>query len=227
MENAVIMGDSIFKGVLLDPDQKRYYVSRELDWKAIESDFGVTIKNLSKMGCRTSHALNILKNYLDANEKPNFIVIELGGNDSDYDWKTVAKSPSRDYLPFTPPEEFQENYRNLIRLAKQYADKVLLVNLPPVDEKRYFEWIAGNGESRENILYFLGNDIGRIYRDQEMYSERIGKLANEFGCELVDIRYAFLKRGDFQSLMCRDGIHPNSDGHKEIIKAFGNELAVY
>lgn len=85
MENAVIMGDSIFKGVLLDPDQKRYYVSRELDWKAIESDFGVTIKNLSKMGCRTSHALNILKNYLDANEKPNFIVIELGGNDSDYD----------------------------------------------------------------------------------------------------------------------------------------------
>lgn len=227
MENAVIMGDSIFKGVLLDPNENKYYVSRELDWKAIEAEFGVTIKNLSKMGCRTTHAPAILKKYLDANEKPDLIIIELGGNDSDYDWKAVAKTPSRDYRPFTPPEEFQENYRNLIRLAKQHADKVLLVNLPPVDEKSYFEWITRHGESKENILYFLGDDIGRIYRDQEMYSERIGKLANEFGCELVDIRYAFLKRGDFRSLLCRDGIHPNSDGHKEIIKTFGNDLAAY
>ena len=41
MENAVIMGDSIFKGVLLDPNENKYYVSRELDWKAIEAEFGV------------------------------------------------------------------------------------------------------------------------------------------------------------------------------------------
>ena len=113
----------------------------------------------------------------------------------------------------------------LIALAQANAGKVILVNLPPIDEKSYFERITRKGESRENILYFLHDDIGRIYRDQEMYSERIGKLAAESGCKLIDIRCSFLQCGDYRPLLCRDGIHPNSAGHHNIIRTFGEELA--
>lgn len=137
----------------------------------------------------------------------------------------MAKSPSRAYQPLTPFGQFQENYRALIALAQANAGKVILVNLPPIDEKSYFEWITRKGESRENILYFLHDDIGRIYRDQEMYSERIGKLAAETGCKLIDIRCSFLQCGDYRPLLCRDGIHPNSAGHQNIIRTFGEELA--
>lgn len=225
MKQTVILGDSIFKGVLLAADENRYYVSREIDWAAIGREFGADIRNLSKMGCRTTHAPEILKKYLEKNDRPEVIVIELGGNDCDYDWKTVAKSPSRAYQPLTPFGQFQENYRALIALAQANAGKVILVNLPPIDEKSYFEWITRKGESRENILYFLHDDIGRIYRDQEMYSERIGKLAAETGRKLIDIRCSFLQCGDYRPLLCRDGIHPNSAGHQNIIRTFGEELA--
>ena len=197
MKQTVILGDSIFKGVLLAADENRYYVSREIDWAAIGREFGADIRNLSKMGCRTTHAPEILKKYLEKNDRPEVIVIELGGNDCDYDWKTVAKSPSRAYQPLTPFGQFQENYRALIALAQANAGKVILVNLPPIDEKSYFEWITRKGESRENILYFLHDDI----------------------------RCSFLQCGDYRPLLCRDGIHPNSAGHQNIIRTFGEELA--
>ncbi len=93
MKQTVILGDSIFKGVLLAADENRYYVSREIDWAAIGREFGADIRNLSKMGCRTVHAPEILKKYLEKNDRPEVIVIELGGNDCDYDWKTVGEKP--------------------------------------------------------------------------------------------------------------------------------------
>ncbi|MBE6830962.1 MAG: SGNH/GDSL hydrolase family protein [Ruminococcaceae bacterium] len=90
----------------------------------------------------------------------------------------------------------------------------MLLSLPPIDAQRYFAWIS-RGLNAENILRFLG-DIEYIYRWHEMYNLAVYRLAMDQGVPLIDISSAFLKTGNFQDLICEDGIHPNENGHRLI-----------
>ena len=103
----------------------------------------------------------------------------------------------------------------MIEVLLKEGKKVYMLNLPPLEEERYFNWIS-RGRSKENILNWLGGSTKYIYRWHEMYSNAVGNVAKAMNVELIDIRSEFLKQRDYAKFLCEDGIHPNESGHKLI-----------
>ena len=85
--------------------------------------------------------------------------------------------------------------------------------LPPLDPDRYLDWVSKHDALVErSILKWLGS-VTKIYWWQERYSSLIQAVAEKTNTRCIDIRRAFLRCPDFPSLICKDGIHPNKDGH--------------
>ena len=219
MEKVTIFGDSILRGVLLNPGNKKYYFSKDIDWTYIENKLDIKIENRSKMGCDILKGKKMIEEYILQGGRPDFAVVEYGGNDSDYNWKTVAEAPSRDYKPNTSLEVFGDTLKEIISLLRSTGINPILMSLPPIIADKYFDWISRDGLDKENLLYFLG-DVEVIYRRQEIYSNKIIKVAAAEKVPLVDVREMFLKVQDYPQYMCEDGVHPNTAGHKLISDCF-------
>lgn len=222
MRKVILLGDSILKGILLG-DDKQYHLTNKINWLQLGDQFNVELINMCKMGCTIDLGLNKLKKYLvEVGDKPYACVIEFGGNDADYFWDQVGNVKSKNHLPKTPLNEFKDDLKDLVNLLKSSGIKPILMTLPPINAKIYYNWFTRKNiskENKDNIKYFLG-DIGVIYRRQEMYSDAIMEVATAFNCDIVNIREDFLKSNNLNSLLCADGIHPNANGQKIIVKKF-------
>ena len=154
-----------------------------------------------------------------------FTALEFGGNDCDFDWKSVSECPDGIHLPKTPLDEFESLYSKIIDDVSNSGSKPVLFSLPPLSAERYFAWIS-KGLNAVNILRWLG-DVGHIYRWHEMYNNTVVKIAEAKNVLLIDIREAFLKARDYLSLLCEDGIHPNEAGHALISDVVMNALPAF
>ena len=223
--NVTIYGDSILKGVLLE--NGRYVINREWE-KRFTDSLDITLVNRSRFGCTIPKALDLIRK---DSEKPiefeagAYALLELGGNDCDYDWAQIAGDPKRDYDCKTPPAQFREGYRRAIDLIRSGGRRPVLVTLPPIHSERYLRFICRKGLSRENILTWLG-DVDAIYRWQEMYSDMVTELARKEGAPLIDLRSAFLADDHTpEELLCTDGIHPSRCGQDVMFRAFQTAVA--
>ena len=145
-----------------------------------------------------------------------YVLMELGGNDCDYDWAEVADAPEQMHECKTPPAVFMETYRRAIRLLRESGRKVILATLPPINSELYLRYLCRDGLNRDNIVRWLG-DVEHIYRWQEAYSYMVGQLAREERVPLIDLRGAFLMDGRRpEALLCADGIHPSALGQSLI-----------
>jgi lysophospholipase L1-like esterase len=220
MKNVVIFGDSILKGIVLQDG--RYTISQAVAWDKIEEKLNVKIKNMSKMGTTVMKSEERILDYIEKNAGDiHRVVLEFGGNDSDYDWQTVMDTRSKDYRPKTECEYFEATLCNIIDSLREKNIAITMMTLPPISAGKYFKWITKENSStdKENMLFFLG-DIEIIYRRQEMYSNVVVQVANAYGIDLVDVRFKFLSHDDFPSLLCEDGIHPNEKGENLIAESF-------
>lgn len=213
-----IFGDSIMKGVMLDGGG-RYYVPKE----SVVSDFGrefdCVIDNRSRFGCTIDKGCAMLERSLESGAGYGAALLEYGGNDCDFKWDEVARTPMEEHLPHTPLPVFIKTYYNMIELLRKNGVQPIIMNLPPINAHDYLEWITHRGVSRDALLVFL-RDEQRIYRYQEMYSCAVTKIAHETGSLFVDVRSAFLYNDRYTELMCADGIHPNQNGQRLIKDVF-------
>lgn len=214
----ILFGDSILKGIVLN-DNKRYEVSKSIDWQTIASKMDVDIDNRSKMGATVKHGINSLAKVLETEKDIYAIIIEYGGNDCDFDWVNVASNKSKSYQPAVEAETYEQTLLQMINDVKANNIKPILMTLPPISATKYFNWITRNGISGDNVMYFLG-DVHRIYRQQELYNDIIVKLSHEHNIDLVRVRTKFLLADNFEDLLCDDGIHPNEKGEQLIIDSF-------
>ena len=218
--NVEIFGDSILKGVQLDDGNNRYHVDNNIDVTMLESKFALKISNFSKFGCTISKALaQIEKRFNSGGMKCDAIVLNLGGNDCDFDWKAVSESPDKEHQPNTPLDVFSDTYKKIIEYLKEKGVRPILTTLPPLDAQRFFNWFCGSLEKKANVLDWLGG-VEAIYRWHENYSRTIEKIAEETGTLLVDLRGAFLKHRKLEKLLCADGTHPNTEGQRVITQGF-------
>jgi len=214
-----VFGDSLLKGVQLNPGNMRYHVDNNIDVKGIERAYSLSIQNFSKFGCTITKGFSLIESRLKNHEVLcDAIVMEYGGNDCDFNWKEVAEKPDDEHLPNTPLDIFTDTYYKIICLLKENGIRPILTNLPPLDAQRFFDWFC-NGFNKTNILKWLGG-VESIYRWQENYSKTIEKIALETDTLLVDIRGAFLKHRKIKRFLCEDGTHPNTEGQKIITEAF-------
>jgi lysophospholipase L1-like esterase len=213
-----VFGDSILKGIQINPLNKRYHVDNNIGVDTLSEEFSLSIVNHSKLGCTVTKGKALLDKFLDKNPDCTAIVMDFGGNDCDYDWKAISEHPDGKHEPNTPMKTFVKTYIEIIENIYANGIRPIVTNLPPICPHRYFDWFSKNLD-KNNLLKWL-EDINVIYRHQESYSHSIEKLAKSTGTMLVDLRGIFLSERNLTRFLCEDGIHPNTEGQKLITHGF-------
>lgn len=211
VKKAIVWGDSVARGVVFDESRKRYRLAPCPAASYIAQERHMEITNRSRMGMTSSEGVRMLEKDLSAGLRADLAVLEFGGNDCDFDWKSVSEKPDSTHLPKTDAETFRQNLHRMIGDVRAAGMKPVLVNLPPVDGEKYLRFLSDKGLSESNIRKWLGAP-SQIYRFQERYSMIVARVARECRCRLLDIRSAFLRVWNDASLLCADGIHPTGDG---------------
>ncbi|MCL2079503.1 MAG: SGNH/GDSL hydrolase family protein [Oscillospiraceae bacterium] len=221
-----VYGDSILRGVQLDNESSRYRVLNNIDIDMLEKKFRLCISNFSKFGCTITKACSVIQKRFEGDKssavstpRPDAVIMNLGGNDCDFDWKAIAEHPEGEHKPNTPIEVFAEKYKKIIEFLKDKDIRPVITTLPPLSAQKFFNWFCGGLEKKANVLKWLGG-VEAIYRWQENYSRTIERLAGETEALLVDLRGAFLKHRKIEQLLCADGAHPNTEGQKVITQSF-------
>ncbi len=224
MKTICIFGDSLSRGVVFDKIRERYTFLKDSFVNLFCHKMRVRVENYAKFGCTISKGKKLMDQHQKEIADSDFTVLEFGGNDSDFDWNKISEAPEAQHLPKTPLDVFADTYAQLVTKARELGGKPVLLNLPPIHAKRYFQWIS-KGLNGSNILHWLGGSEEYIYRWHEMYNMQVCQLANQMQVPLIDIRSIFLQKPDYSTYLCIDGIHPNEAGHQLILKAVEHGVA--
>lgn len=209
--NILIHGDSIFRGVTYDSQKQRYIYAANRIENQISPLLNATLINKSKFGNTIEKSIQKLSANIEKYD-PDYVVIELGGNDCDYDWKEVAQAPQQNHLCHTDFPRFKTTLLNMVHTIQDFGKIPILTTLPPLDAESFFQWILKQNQVQgKDILTFIGN-VTHIYWWQERYNAAILDIAKEQSLRLIDLRTAFLQKEDFRSYLCIDGMHPNPQG---------------
>ncbi len=213
MKKLEIFGDSVMKGVMYVAP--KYSLFKSTLTERMEKKGVISVKNC-KMGITIPKAAEMIERICPDGERLDgtTVLLEFGGNDSAYDWKKVSEDPLAYHEPVTPQNEFLKIYKSIIERLQTLGANVCVSTLVPIDADKYMNFIS-RGLSYENIMKFLG-DKSMLYRWHEMYNSLVTELARGMGLRIVDLRTAFLMAHNFDELICEDGIHPTTAGHKLI-----------
>lgn len=215
MKNLVIFGDSISKGIIYDSGRIKKAKNCAADILAKYfcfdnvknySVYGQTLARLTAKGTVDEYLSSV--NPLD----DNYAAICIGGNDADYDWRTIALAPDVAHPPFTPLDEYARMLDEAVKKLVSAGHKVYLFTLPPVFSSLYFDNVISKIADGDSIMRFLGGDVSNIYRHQELFNYEVIKCAYNNSVKLIDIRSSLLSDRDCCSKYCLDGVHPNELG---------------
>ena len=227
----ILAGDSIAKGIVFDAPRKRYVRANKEGFAGfIKNTMNATLEQVSRLGWLVTDVKAAIetrifkkepKQRLDKteNEEKSILVLEVGGNDSDFNWDEIAKDPYAEHLPKTTLPVYTDTLKQIVSEARENDIEPVLVNLPPVDADRYFAFFtAGDEEKAKNVLKWLGQ-VGRIYWWHERYNAALEYVAEITSTAMINVRHAFLNTPDYREYICEDGIHPNEEGQKLIFDA--------
>ena len=219
----VALGDSIIKGVLVrsEGERSRYSLADKSIVECCAEKLGGESLNLGKMGCTIEAGERILDRYLDKMSGAQYVLLEYGGNDSDYNWQEIAESPEKEHFPRTRLEVFEEVYERVICKIKEMGAIPLVLSLPPMDAERYFAFFSQKWEDgfRANVMRWLGGSTNTIMSGHELYNLATMRIAQRTGAQWIDVTSELLKEHNFRAYLCDDGIHPNERGQRMIAEA--------
>ena len=225
IDSVCIFGDSVAKGVVLDSVSKKYVLLKDSFANLLKAGAHFGVKNYSRFGSTVTKGQELLSKRLGELKDYDFVALEFGGNDCDFDWAEIAAAPDAEHRPNTPLGAFVQKYSQMVREVRAAGGSPVVLSLPPIDAKRYFAWVS-RGLDSGNILRYLG-DVEHIYRWHEMYNVAVLRVADETDVPLVDISSAFLATRNYQELICDDGIHPNERGHELIASTIESAIGRY
>ena len=103
----------------------------------------------------------------------------------------------------------------MIQRVHELGSRPVLLSLPLMDGKRFFEFTTRNMSDveRAHILAWLGGQLERIRNYHDMYNLEVFRIASEMNVPILDITSPFLGNQDYTQYICADGIHPNEAGH--------------
>ncbi|MCR4963054.1 MAG: SGNH/GDSL hydrolase family protein [Firmicutes bacterium] len=212
---AAIFGDSIMRGAYWHEESQGYKIWNNTRYiQNLAEHLGVDVVNYSQMGATVERGETKIDNALAAGLDCQTAFLEYGGNDSDFDWAAVAADPRGSHQPRTALPRFRQSYLRIIETLRGRGIQPVLMSLPPIDSRRYFQWFS-QGLDGEALRSWL-EDLDSIYRHQEAYSLEVERIAAAAGCPLVDLRLPLLLRRDLPRLLCTDGIHPSPEGYHVI-----------
>ena len=164
---------------------------------------------------------SILLRDIDEGLDCELALVEFGGNDSDFKWSEISMEPDKEHLPLTSMADFKQNIAAMTEELRAQGVQPIMMTLPPIEPNRYLDFVSRNGNSRENILKWLGY-VEKIYETHKSYSDAVAEIAQERMVPLVDVRSAFPSGDALGEYMCIDGVHPDKKGYQLIADSFAS-----
>lgn len=222
-----IFGDSILKGVQVEGSGGRYVVNDFLGFSAIASRAGLSVENFSKFGCTITKAWSYIQKMFKRIDA-DMVFMDFGGNDCDFNWEEVSRSPLEVHKPRTDYYDFVSTYNNVVDYIKEKRSLPVLSTLVPVQPDMYIDHICRTrGADRKAIMRWMDNDAGRLENYQKSYSDAVKAISGNREVPLIDVRSAFEDHPRPETLMCADGIHPNNKGQRVIRDCFEAFISDY
>lgn len=164
--------------------------SEALGWvgrlrKSLETKDDIGVYNFGVCGDTTDDLLKRFSVEADA-IKPNVIVFAIGINDSKY--------PAGETENIIPIEKYKENMQTLLKLARNYTDKIYIVGATKVDEAIV----------RRSGARFVNEMI-------QSYNSFLKEFSASEGLIYVDVFGALDINTDLD-----DGLHPNAQGYEKL-----------
>lgn len=198
MTKILIFGDSIAWGAFDDEEGGWAERLKTHFIKNYNQNDGTGVYNFSVSSNDTRGVLHFLeqdiKKIKEIEDEDLVILFSIGSNDAGYENKS-------DY--FVPIEEFSDNLEKIIKIAKKYSKKIFFTGLTRVDETLTTPW---------HFKIFWTN------KDLQNYDKIIQDLCGKNKLKFIPL-LELIKDSDL-----KDGVHPNSKGHKKIFERVKNYL---
>jgi lysophospholipase L1-like esterase len=221
MKKLLIFGDSILKGITYVPELGGYHMLKGDRFLKLK-EHGIEILNYSKMGSTVSKGLKAVKKYVTGNMDDTAVIIGYGGNDCNFDWKSVSDDPAAPHSPVIGSEEFSREYADCVDHCADHGATVYVTTMVPLDSPKFVDWIC-KGNDRGAILGWLG-DVSMTRRWHEYYNNLVINAALQTRAGIIDVRTPFLLSHNFGELICADGIHPTEKGYRLVERAITDAL---
>ncbi|MBY0095784.1 SGNH/GDSL hydrolase family protein [Mesobacillus maritimus] len=143
--------------------------------------------------------------------KPDYVIIEIGGNDCDFAWSEVASKPDAVHHATVPLDRYINNLKSIVINIKEAGMTPILSTLPPLDPVRYYDRITENFSSKVSNWICK---VGGIEHWHSRYNAAIKTIAHELDVMSIDVRSAISRAGDLEDLISLDGIHLTEKGYK-------------
>lgn len=223
IKSIVVWGDSILKGIISSEDLKQIRPSSINALQIAGEKLGIEINNKSIYG---AHILKLQQTQIRNFNKgisEDVALIESGTNDCDYDWNDVCSKPFSEITQKVPLSQFKKTLSEMIDSCRQHKITPVLVTAPELVVSNWIKYIV-IGLDKEKINSFIENEPNKLLQNQEEYMQAIHQMAKEKNVQLIDIRSQFKKSPNSNLLMCKDGVHPNIEGHKFMADIFIQQL---
>ena len=95
MATITAFGDSVLKGVIYEDDH--FKVADTSLQKICEESLGIVVENKARFGSTITRGASVFEKNLDTirNSSGEYVVLEFGGNDCDFNWKEVSADPEK------------------------------------------------------------------------------------------------------------------------------------
>lgn len=219
IKSVIVCGDSILKGIISSEDLTQIRPSEINALQMAGEKLAIEINNKSIYGAHIIKLQSTQTKNLNKGLTADIALIESGTNDCDYEWNDVCTKPFSEITQKVPLADFKRIASEMVDTSRENNITPVLVTAPDLAIPYWKEYIT-RGLDKEKIAQFIGHDPYVLLRNQEEYMEALRQIAKEKNVQLIDMRVEFRKTSDPMSLMCKDGVHPNLEGHKLMADVF-------
>lgn len=219
IKSVIVWGDSILKGIISSEDLTQIRPSEINALQMAGEKLAIEINNKSIYGAHIIKLQSTQTKNLNKGLTADIALIESGTNDCDYEWNDVCTKPFSEITQKVPLADFKRIASEMVDTSRENKITPVLVTAPDLAIPYWKEYIT-RGLDKEKIGQFIGHDPYVLLRNQEEYMEALRQIAKEKNVQLIDMRVEFRKTSDPMSLMCKDGVHPNIEGHKLMADVF-------
>jgi len=217
----ICFGDSLTRGVSIVKGRlrilKENYPAFLQEWFQQKHEDDIKVVNKGIFNADSDLLLTRLdKDVIE--EKPDYAIIEIGGNDCNFHWKEVAERPYDEHTAIVPIERYLKNIKDMVVKVKNAGITPMIMNLPPLDPVRYYKQIS---ETYGTAISHFICSVGGIAFWHENYHRMLNKLIDQLKVIKIDSRNVISPEQDLTDIISDDGIHLTALGYKTLsLEAF-------
>lgn len=212
MKTYYMFGDSLMRGVM--PDEAwNYHSSEAIGFEKMQAQYNMKFLNFAMPTFTSERVKMWLTQIISSHPVPDVAFLECGGNDCDYDWKSICEGRcDYEHRHRVAPQDFKKNYEDMIHLLQEKGAAVTAVIAPPIAIEVYLSHLLESGVDKDIMSEYV-NSVQQMQDEYAEYGDIMRAVAKENGCEILSLRESFLALGDMKAYYSKDGMHPNEAGY--------------